>query len=219
MTDKARRKAFRAANREKLKAEHLAWRQANREHLRAYRKAYVAAHRETLREQAGARRKANREKTNRKANERRAQTTEACRAAEKEYREANRERLRAYARAYYATNRERLCKPRERTEEARLAHRIWERAYCKAHPALFAAKRMRRHAAKLRATPVWANREKIAAFYEEASRLTKETGIPHEVDHIIPLRGKLVSGLHVETNLQVLPATINRRKQARWSPK
>lgn len=62
-------------------------------------------------------------------------------------------------------------------------------------------------------TPSWANLEKIQLFYIESERLTKETGIPHEVDHIIPLQGKLVSGLHVHDNLQVITRTKNRSKK------
>ena len=46
-------------------------------------------------------------------------------------------------------------------------------------------------------------------FYEEARRLSKETGVPHHVDHIVPIsRG----GLHCQTNLQVLTAKENIQK-------
>lgn len=69
-----------------------------------------------------------------------------------------------------------------------------------------------RQALQLRAMPVWANKEQIKAFYMEARRLTEVTGIQHEVDHIIPLRGKYVWGFHVDGNLQILTATDNRRK-------
>jgi hypothetical protein len=61
--------------------------------------------------------------------------------------------------------------------------------------------------------PKWANPSAIKAVYAECKRLTQETGIPHHVDHIIPLRGEYVSGLHVETNLQVLPRIENLRKR------
>lgn len=69
-----------------------------------------------------------------------------------------------------------------------------------------------RRAMELRATPKWADRKAIRKFYELAAKLTWETGVQHEVDHIIPLGGKRVSGLHVHTNLQVLAMRANRSK-------
>lgn len=62
------------------------------------------------------------------------------------------------------------------------------------------------------AMPPWADRKKIHALYAEAKRLTKATGIRHEVDHIYPLRGKYAWGLHVEGNLRIITATENRKK-------
>ena len=51
---------------------------------------------------------------------------------------------------------------------------------------------------------------------EEANAIFKDYGILFHVDHIIPLRGKLVSGLHVEDNLQVLSAKENLSKNNRY---
>ena len=58
----------------------------------------------------------------------------------------------------------------------------------------------------------WADREKIAEIYAQAKKLTLETGILHHVDHIIPMKGKNVTGLHHEDNLQILTASQNLRK-------
>jgi len=62
------------------------------------------------------------------------------------------------------------------------------------------------------ATPSWADRQQIAQLYKQAKELTATTGVRHEVDHIIPLRHPLVCGLHVETNLRVIPAYENQKK-------
>lgn len=66
------------------------------------------------------------------------------------------------------------------------------------------------------ATPTWADRELIKELYALAKKLTEQTGVPHEVDHIIPLQGKNVSGLHTQDNLQVITAEENRRKSNKF---
>ncbi|PPD55485.1 MAG: hypothetical protein CTY12_00485 [Methylotenera sp.] len=62
------------------------------------------------------------------------------------------------------------------------------------------------------ALPYWADIDKILKVYRRSVQLTKETGIIHHVDHIIPLSNELVCGLHVHYNLQVLIGTDNMSK-------
>lgn len=76
------------------------------------------------------------------------------------------------------------------------------------------AKRMIRQAARRaeQATPVWSQEQEIAEIYREAKRTGKH------VDHIVPLKHPLVSGLHVAANLQILTPIDNLRKGNRHWP-
>ncbi|KMO33922.1 hypothetical protein VQ02_19870 [Methylobacterium variabile] len=89
---------------------------------------------------------------------------------------------------------------------------VRNKEYASANRAKYLAHTRSRQARKMQATPVWADLKKIEAIYAEAARLTAETGVPHHVDHIYPLRGKTMCGLHVENNLQILTAVENLSK-------
>ena len=80
------------------------------------------------------------------------------------------------------------------------------------------ARSARRAEAMVRQTPPWASADEIEKVYAEARRMTEATGIPHHVDHEIPLRGDRVSGLHVAENLRVIPADDNIRKGNKFEP-
>jgi len=73
----------------------------------------------------------------------------------------------------------------------------------------------KRNAAKVKATPKWADLERIRDKYREAVEITEKTGVRHEVDHIYPLQGRRVCGLHCEDNLQVIGKVENIRKSNR----
>lgn len=85
-------------------------------------------------------------------------------------------------------------------------------------PERHCAKEGRRRATKLRATPDWG----IAFFIEEAYALAKlreqVVGGKWHVDHIVPLKSKIVCGLHVEHNLRVIPAQHNLAKSNKHWP-
>ena len=66
-----------------------------------------------------------------------------------------------------------------------------------------------REITEIRQRPIWANLKKIMEIY-----VNRPEG--YHVDHIIPLRGKTVSGLHVESNLQYLPALENMKKHNKF---
>lgn len=81
-------------------------------------------------------------------------------------------------------------------------------------PRYVAAARAREKRIK-QATPPWADLKAIEGFYYRSAELSLKTGIKHHVDHIYPLKSPHMCGLHVETNLQILPAKVNLRKSNR----
>ena len=109
----------------------------------------------------------------------------------KEYRQRNLDNIRQTQRQYYEAHREQVL---ERN-----------RQWCVQNPKQVRAIKAKRRAAKIQRTPAWADLIAIREFYKNCPK-------GHEVDHIIPLQGKNVCGLHVLENLQYLPMEENRRK-------
>lgn len=65
--------------------------------------------------------------------------------------------------------------------------------------------------------PQWADRKAIRKIYTEAATLNQAPGVKVHVDHIVPLRGQRVRGLHIAANLQILSAAENIRKSNKFS--
>lgn len=129
-------------------------------------------------------------------------TCKPCRiATSKEYRIKNAEKVRLSASSrsakYYLNNAEKIL---SRTSE-----------YQRKHPEKSCTKAAKRRAAKLQRTPTWADHEKIKAIYAYA-KFIEELGIKCHVDHIVPLQGKRVCGLHVHYNLRVVTDVENIKK-------
>ena len=99
--------------------------------------------------------------------------------------------------------------------ENREKHNAKCNKWAKQNPAKVNARTARRYACKTQATPKWLDVDDhwmIEQAYELAALRTKMFGFPWEVDHVVPLRGKKVMGLHVPWNLQVVAQTENRHK-------
>jgi hypothetical protein len=81
------------------------------------------------------------------------------------------------------------------------------------------SKNAERHAAKLHRTPKWLTKEQkqeIQEFYKMAKELQKIFPWEQHVDHIVPLQGELVSGLHIPSNLQILSVHLNCSKKNKY---
>lgn len=76
----------------------------------------------------------------------------------------------------------------------------------------------KRRSAERRCAPAWANSFFIQEAYTLARLRTKTTNFKWHVDHIVPIKGATVCGLHVEANLQVIPAITNLKKGHRAWP-
>ena len=84
-------------------------------------------------------------------------------------------------------------------------------AWAQANPGKCTAKATRRRSALLQRTPPWADHYLIEGMYELA-QVFRRTGLEIDVDHIVPLQGKKVSGLHVHDNLQLIASRANKVK-------
>ena len=131
----------------------------------------------------------------------------------------NREKSIERAREWNAENPDKRKQYRDKWREAnRDQHNAINRAWNAKNQHVKTALEGKRRAAKMQRTPKWLSSDDlfiIEEAYHLAKLRTELTGILWHVDHILPLQGKTVSGLHVPTNLQVIPATENLKKSNR----
>lgn len=127
--------------------------------------------------------------------------------------ETKKESLKVARRAYYLRNKERIAKVQQKWyEDNKESYQEYKRKWLAENKDLTNCRAARRRASKRKATPDWltdSDNRCIRAIYEMSSRLSECLGVKHHVDHIVPLKGKGVCGLHVPWNLRAIPAKWN----------
>lgn len=139
---------------------------------------------------------------------------------DKEYRRQNKHKLREYFKQHYIENKEKKVEQVKQWQEDNWPKVLSYKAkYRSKNPSRCKAIANKRAKNKSLRTPNWLTKEQfieIEKFYELAILLTAQSGELHHVDHIVPLNGEKVSGLHVPWNLQVLTATENMKKSNKF---
>jgi hypothetical protein len=169
------------------------WFEEHKEEKQAYDRAYRAKNKEKI-----ALKKAEYAKTN----------PEKIKISKAKYRKNNAEVLKAKGKEYIRKNSEKIT--------------IYIKTYRQKNVGKVRYWAMKRHTAKLQRTPAWLtgiDLERIQNEYKLAALLTKLTGEPWHVDHIVPLQGKNVSGLHTPSNLRAIRGAENISKRNHWADK
>lgn len=151
----------------------------------------------------------------------RAQCKTCSASANAKWQSGNRAKRNATAKQYRGANAEKhqkLCA--EWHQRNASAVRARNKAWQEQNQADVNAANAKRRCSRISRTPKWLTSDQLDAIklrYKEARALTRMTGVKHNVDHIVPLQGKTVSGLHVPWNLRVIPARDNARKKNRFA--
>jgi hypothetical protein len=152
-----------------------------------------------------------------------------CKPCNSAYRQANKSQISAYResnRDYYTAKSKEWRKSNPELVKQRNAEqyqgnrdgnirrvRDWQQANPDKHCEI----QVRRYASVRSSQPTWADRAAISDVYKTAAEMRK-SGLDVQVDHIVPLRSKLVCGLHVQSNLQIIERKLNLVKNNRLWP-
>lgn len=148
----------------------------------------------------------NRERILAQRKKEREESPETVKARKAAYYQRHKERIKARVAQYRQENPEKVleCKRRHSVE--------YGKRYRQEKVQKVLAKNMARYAAKKRRMPPWLSKLQL----REIEKIYETCPKGFHVDHIIPLQGKIVSGLHVPWNLQHLPAVENIKKSNKF---
>lgn len=135
-----------------------------------------------------------------------AKNAEKCCQSSRNWRAANPDKTKAQLAKWERENRQKRLEIRRRRAALKRGDiNAWHTAWRKANRPKMRAKNAIRKARKLMATPSWVDKKALVLVYQECP-------IGMHVDHIVPLKGKTVCGLHVPWNLQYLTPEQNLAK-------
>lgn len=131
----------------------------------------------------------------------------------KKYLLKNKLKIRDRNKEYYKKNKTKFTESSVKRKSTKAKEIVAQKKeYYAKNKAEYLARCRLRQSRLIQRTPAWADLKKIEKFYKDRETISNGTGVLHHVDHIIPLQGKTVSGLHVENNLQIIPAKENMSK-------
>ena len=191
--------------------------QKNKIKIKEKRKTYYEQNKDKVLQKVADYYEENRSKIIERSKNRKILNPEAVKIERKRYVNNNKKKVKEINERYRKNNRDKILlrrktyslENREKILEARRKYYVENKATCLAGV-------IKRDMQKKKAIPPWADLNSIKILYLKAKQITETTGIKHVVDHIIPLRGKTVCGLHVHTNLRVISWEENASKSNKF---
>lgn len=184
----SRKREWHSKNSEYAHARNKTWLSDNQEKRKAYRAEYAPVYRLV-----------NGEKLRERSRSSYRANPEKYKAAAKDWARSNKSKVVKASREYYQAN------------QVNIKARV--REWGANNPTLCRVYSARRRARSART--LWSSQAALESIYASARGVERATGVRYVVDHIYPLAGKTVCGLHCEANLRVIPFSVNARKGAK----